>query len=119
MVEGDERNMKVTHPDDFARAESLDAGTRDKMGIIATPVPADDDFVPFFRSNPDLHATLLNQLGIDHRRLSYVHSGRAERLTDPEVTAGHSITWDSVSDITGMRLDFWLHAAVMAFNDIG
>ena len=34
----------------------------------------------------DLHATLLHQLGIDHTRLSYAHSGRAERLTDPEVT---------------------------------
>jgi hypothetical protein len=37
-------------------------------------------------SVPDLHATLLHQLGIDHTRLSFVHSGRAERLTDPEVT---------------------------------
>ena len=37
-------------------------------------------------SVPDLHATLLHQLGIDHTRLSYVHRGRAERLTDPEVT---------------------------------
>ena len=37
-------------------------------------------------SVPDLHATLLHQLGIDHTQLSYVHRGRAERLTDPEVT---------------------------------
>ncbi|MFM2097299.1 MAG: hypothetical protein RIS70_4423 [Planctomycetota bacterium] len=34
----------------------------------------------------DLHATLLQQLGIDHRRLSYLHNGRPERLTDPDVT---------------------------------
>jgi uncharacterized protein (DUF1501 family) len=34
----------------------------------------------------DLHATVLHQLGLDHRRLGYRHSGRPERLTDPEVT---------------------------------
>ena len=34
----------------------------------------------------DLHATILQQLGIDHRRLSYLHNGRPERLTDPDVT---------------------------------
>ncbi len=37
-------------------------------------------------SCPDLHATLLHQLGLDHHRLSYRHHGRDERLTDPEVT---------------------------------
>ena len=30
----------------------------------------------------DLHATLLHQLGIDHRRLTYRHAGREFRLTD-------------------------------------
>jgi len=35
---------------------------------------------------PDLHATLLHQLGLDHRQLTYLHKGRHERLTDPEVT---------------------------------
>jgi uncharacterized protein (DUF1501 family) len=30
----------------------------------------------------DLHATLLNQLGLDHKRLTYRHSGRDFRLTD-------------------------------------
>ena len=34
----------------------------------------------------DLHATILHLLGINHRRLAYRHSGRPERLTDPEVT---------------------------------
>jgi len=37
-------------------------------------------------SVPDLHATILHQLGIDHRRLDYTHLGRPERLTDPDVT---------------------------------
>ncbi len=31
---------------------------------------------------PDLHATILHQLGIDHRRLTYWHNGRDESLTD-------------------------------------
>ncbi|MEZ6107157.1 MAG: DUF1501 domain-containing protein [Pirellulaceae bacterium] len=35
---------------------------------------------------PDLHATILHQLGIDHTRLTFTHSGRPERLTDPDVT---------------------------------
>ena len=30
----------------------------------------------------DLHATLLNQLGIDHTRLTYRYQGRDFRLTD-------------------------------------
>jgi uncharacterized protein (DUF1501 family) len=37
-------------------------------------------------SVPDLHATVLHQLGIDHTKLTFTHSGRPERLTDPEVT---------------------------------
>jgi hypothetical protein len=37
-------------------------------------------------SVPDLHATILHQLGIDHTRLTYLHNGRPERLTDPDVT---------------------------------
>jgi hypothetical protein len=30
----------------------------------------------------DFHATLLHLLGLDHERLTYLHSGRDERLTD-------------------------------------
>jgi hypothetical protein len=30
----------------------------------------------------DLHATILNQLGIDHERLVYRYGGRDFRLTD-------------------------------------
>jgi len=42
-------------------------------------------------SVPDLHATILNQLGIDHRRLTYHHNGRPERLTDPDVTGARVV----------------------------
>ena len=30
----------------------------------------------------DLHATLLHQLGVDHKKLTYRHEGRDYRLTD-------------------------------------
>ena len=39
----------------------------------------------------DLHATMLNQMGLDHTRLSYPHKGRQERLTDPEVTSARIV----------------------------
>lgn len=42
-------------------------------------------------SVPDLHATLLHQLGIDHTRLHYRHNGRPERLTDPDVTGARVV----------------------------
>ena len=37
-------------------------------------------------SVPDLHATILHQLGLDHRRLSYPYRGRDETLTDAPVS---------------------------------
>ena len=54
-----------------------------------------DDFGYKIRENPvsinDLHATLLHQIGIDHSRLSYLHSGREESLTDTVVTGAKII----------------------------
>ena len=40
----------------------------------------------------DLHATILQQLGLDHTRLTFRHSGRDERLTDPEVTGARIVS---------------------------
>jgi hypothetical protein len=37
-------------------------------------------------SVPDLHATILHQLGLDHRLLSYPYRGREETLTDASVS---------------------------------
>ena len=37
-------------------------------------------------SCPDLLATILHQLGLDHDRLKYLHHGREESLTDSAVT---------------------------------
>lgn len=39
----------------------------------------------------DLHATLLQNLGIDHRRLTFPHDGRDASLTDAEVTKCHVV----------------------------
>jgi len=39
----------------------------------------------------DLHATLLEGLGLDHRRLSYPHDGRLTTLTDADVTKARVI----------------------------
>jgi len=35
---------------------------------------------------PDLHATLLHALGLDHTKLTFPHEGRNDNLTDSEVT---------------------------------
>lgn len=37
-------------------------------------------------SVPDLHATILHQLGLDHNRLTYTHHGMPETLTDMRIT---------------------------------
>lgn len=42
-------------------------------------------------SCPDLLATILHQLGIDHRRLAYLHNGRLETMTDPAVTGARVV----------------------------
>lgn len=42
-------------------------------------------------SVPDLHATILNQLGLDHQLLTFEHSGRDESLTDASLTGAHVV----------------------------
>ena len=39
----------------------------------------------------DLQATILNQLGLDHERLTYKYQGRHFRLTDVHGTVRHEI----------------------------
>jgi len=52
-------------------------GATDDVGYKAVVDPV---------SVSDLHATIRHQLGLDHERLTYVHSGREETLTDPSLT---------------------------------
>ncbi len=48
-------------------------GATDPFGYEAVEHPV---------SVPDLHATILHQLGLHHERLTYRHFGRDFRLTD-------------------------------------
>ena len=48
-------------------------GETDDIGYAAAVDPV---------SVHDIHATILNQLGLDHERLTYKHNGRQYRLTD-------------------------------------
>ncbi len=47
-------------------------GTTDEIGLRAVERPAHVH---------DIHATVLHLLGLDHKRLTYLHNGRAERPT--------------------------------------
>ena len=42
-------------------------------------------------SVPDLHATILHALGLNHRKLSFRHSGRDETLTDFPATGAEVV----------------------------
>jgi len=55
-------------------------GSTDELGLHAEPGKEVDTY--------DIHATVLNQLGLDHRRVIYRHQGRSER---PTVTYGKVI----------------------------
>ena len=59
-------------------------GATDEFGYAATEKRV---------SISDLHATVLHQLGIDHRKLIYVHNGREESLSDYTIS-GASIAAD-------------------------
>jgi hypothetical protein len=50
----------------------LTFGATDEFGLQAVSDPV---------HVRDLHATILHLLGLDHTKLTYVHSGRLERLT--------------------------------------
>lgn len=52
----------------------------DKDGAIIDP--SAEEFTPGAVHVHDLHATMLNQLGIDHTKLTYHYQGRDFRLTD-------------------------------------
>ncbi len=48
-------------------------GATDEAGVKAIEEPAHVN---------DIHATILHLMGLDHKRLTFLHSGRDERLTD-------------------------------------
>ena len=63
-------------------ASGLVYGETDEFGYKATKNRV---------SVPDLHATLLQQLGLDHTKLTAEHNGRADSLTDAAVTGARVI----------------------------
>ena len=53
-------------------------------------------------SVPDLHATLLHQVGLDHDKLTYLHHGRKETLTrEVAFRAGEEIAVDFAAPVPG------------------
>ncbi|MEL6899120.1 MAG: DUF1501 domain-containing protein, partial [Planctomycetota bacterium] len=48
-------------------------GETDEIGFAAAENPV---------SVHDIHATILHLLGLDHKKLTYLHNGRRYRLTD-------------------------------------
>jgi uncharacterized protein (DUF1501 family) len=57
-------------------------GATDDIGYRAVENPV---------SVNDLHATLLHQVGLDHNRITFMHHGRPETLTDAAVTGAHVV----------------------------
>ncbi len=51
---------------------------------------------------PDLLATILHQLGLDHRLLNYLHNGRSETMTDPAVSGARVVTELLRSPVSGL-----------------
>ncbi len=84
FVQGDINNPNAHGRDHFGKAYSLwIAGGGFKGGAVHGET---DDFCYGVIKDPvsgnDLQATILNQLGIDHERLTYRYQGRDFRLTD-------------------------------------
>tara|TARA_Y100001934_G_scaffold283792_1_gene407000 strand:+ start:1839 stop:3260 length:1422 start_codon:yes stop_codon:yes gene_type:complete len=80
---------KVTDPNRVGRDHHIDGYTIWMAGGGINPgsvYGATDEFGMGVASHPismhDLHATILHQLGLDHKRLTYRYSGRDFRLTD-------------------------------------
>ncbi|MDA0969083.1 MAG: DUF1501 domain-containing protein, partial [Planctomycetota bacterium] len=55
------------------------------------PQPAKETWTPGSMHIHDLNATILHQLGIDHRRLTYRYQGRDFRLTDIDGHVMHDL----------------------------
>lgn len=84
-----QQNGRDHHPDGFTMCLAGGGikggkvfGSTDELGMRAV-----ENIVTI----PDLHATCLHQLGLDHRELTYLHEGRQARLTDVRGRVLHEI----------------------------
>ena len=88
----DARGLPITHPLHCGRINlAVDSLKPDQIfcfGIRHGGNGKTDDFGYYVAENkvsiPDLHATILHLLGLDHQRLTFRHAGRDFRLTDVE-----------------------------------
>jgi hypothetical protein len=67
-------------PGVYGQTDDFSYNIVDKDGKVIDP--SVDEFTPGAVHVHDLHATILNQLGIDHKKLTYRYQGRDFRLTD-------------------------------------
>lgn len=66
----------------YGRTDDYGYNIVDADGNTMVPQPNKDSWTPGTMHIHDLNATILHQLGIDHRRLTYRYQGRDFRLTD-------------------------------------
>lgn len=66
----------------YGRTDDFAYNITDADGVVLSPQPTKDEWTPGTMHIHDLNATILHQLGINHRRLTYRYQGRDFRLTD-------------------------------------
>ncbi len=66
----------------YGRTDDYAYNITDADGNVLQPQPNKETWTPGTMHIHDLNATILHQLGIDHRRLTYRYQGRDFRLTD-------------------------------------
>jgi uncharacterized protein (DUF1501 family) len=66
----------------YGRTDDYGYNLADADGNSLTPQPSKEHWTPGTMHIHDLNATILHQLGIDHKRLTYRYQGRDFRLTD-------------------------------------
>lgn len=66
----------------YGRTDDYGYNIADAAGNMLKPQPTKDRWTPGTMHIHDLNATILHQLGIDHRKLTYRYQGRDFRLTD-------------------------------------
>ncbi len=66
----------------YGRTDDYAYNITDTDGNVLQPQPTKETWTPGTMHIHDLNATILHQLGINHRRLTYRYQGRDFRLTD-------------------------------------
>lgn len=75
----------------YGQSDEYGYNLADEHGDPLDPEPGKETWTPGTMHIHDLNATILHQLGIDHRRLTYRYQGRDFRLTDVHGHVVHDI----------------------------